>query len=232
MSESIVINCDCMEYMGTLPDKAFDLAVVDPPYFSGPERRGYYGSRVSKISVHRDYPISPQWDIPGVEYFEELQRVAKHYIVWGCNYFCYPFAPGRIVWDKCNSSSSFSDCELAATDLFTSVRIFRYMWNGMFQGKSFEDGTIQRGNKKLNEKRIHPTQKPVALYQWIFKNYAKPGDRILDTHLGSGSSRIAAYDAGLDFVGCELDPTYFKLQEERFNEYTAQQSLFILDGEN
>lgn len=231
MSESIVVNCDCMEYMRRVPDKAFDLAVVDPPYFSGPERRGYYGSRVSKIGVHRDYPISPQWDIPGVEYFEELQRVAKHYIVWGCNYFDYHFAPGRIVWDKCNSSSSFSDCELAATDLFTSVRIFRYMWNGMFQGKSFEDGTIQQGNKKLNEKRIHPTQKAVALYQWIFKNYAKPGDRILDTHLGSGSSRIAAYDAELDFVGCEIDPTYFKLQEERFNEYTAQQSIFLMESE-
>lgn len=230
MSESIVVNCDCMEYMRTVPDKAFDLAVVDPPYFSGPERRGYYGSRVSKIGVHRDYPISPQWDIPGAEYFEELQRVAKHYIVWGCNYFDYHFALGRIVWDKCNSSSSFSDCELAATDLFTSVRIFRFMWNGMLQGKSMHEGTIMQGNKKLNEKRIHPTQKPVALYRWIFKNYAKPGARILDTHLGSGSSRIAAYDAGLDFVGCEIDPTYFKLQEERFNEYTAQQSLFVMEG--
>ena len=164
MSESIVVHCDCMEYMRTVPDKAFDLAVVDPPYFSGPERRGYYGSRVSKIGVHRDYPISPQWDIPGVEYFAELQRVAKHYIVWG------------IVWDKCNSSSSFSDCELAATDLFTSVRIFRFMWNGMLQGKSIEEGATMQGNKKLNEKRYHPTQKPIALYKWIFKNYAKPGD--------------------------------------------------------
>lgn len=88
----------------------------------------------------------------------------------------------------------------------------------------------QQGNKKLNEKRYHPTQKPIALYKWIFKNYAYAGDRILDTHLGSGSSRIAAYDAGLDFVGCEIDPTYFKLQEERFNEYTAQQSLFVMEG--
>ena len=231
MRESIVVNIDCMEYMRTVPDKAFDLAVVDPPYFSGPERRGYYGCRVSKIGVHRDYPISPQWDIPGTEYFEELQRVAKHYIVWGCNYFDYHFAPGRIVWDKCNSSSSFSDCELAATDLFTSVRQFRFMWNGMLQGKSMHEGAIMQGNKKLNEKRIHPTQKPVALYRWIFKNYAKPGDRILDTHLGSGSSRIAAYDAELDFVGCEIDPTYFKLHEERFNEYTAQQSIFLMESE-
>lgn len=231
MSDNIVINCDCMDYMRTVPDEAFDLAVVDPPYFSGPERRGYYGSRFSKIGVHRDYPISPQWDIPGKEYFDELRRVARHYIVWGCNYFDYHFAPGRIVWDKCNSSSSFSDCELAATDLFTSVRQFRFMWNGMLQGKSMDEGAIMQGNKKLNEKRYHPTQKPVALYQWIFKNYAKPGDRILDTHLGSGSSRIAAYDAGLDFVGCEIDPTYFKLQEERFNEYTAQQNIFLMEGE-
>ena len=231
MSENIVIKCDCMNYMRTVPDKAFDLAVVDPPYFSGPERRGFYGNRVSKIGVHRDYPVSPQWDIPGKEYFDELRRVARHYIVWGCNYFDYHFAPGRIVWDKCNSSSSFSDCELAATDLFTSVRQFRFMWNGMLQGKSMREGAIMQGNKKLNEKRIHPTQKPVALYRWIFKNYAKPGDRILDTHLGSGSSRIAAYDAELDFVGCEIDPTYFKLQEERFNEYTAQQSLFMMEGE-
>ena len=138
MSESIVVNCDCMEYMRTLPDKAFDLAVVDPPYFSGPERRGYYGCRVSKIGVHRDYPISPQWDIPSVEYFEELQRVAKHYIVWGCNYFDYHFAPGRIVWDKCNSSSSFSDCELAATDLFTSVRIFRYIGTECCKGRALK----------------------------------------------------------------------------------------------
>lgn len=147
MSESIVVNCDCMEYIHGVPDKAFNLAVVDPPYFSGPERRGYYGSRVSKIGVHRDYPISPQWDMPGAEYFEELQRVAKHYIVWGCNYFDYHFAPGRIVWDKCNSSSSFSDCELAATDLFTNVRIFRFMWNGMLQGRSIEEGATMQGTK-------------------------------------------------------------------------------------
>lgn len=94
-----------------------------------------------------------------------------------------------------------------------------------------DEGAIMQGNKKLNEKRYHPTQKPVALYQWLFKNYANSSDRILDTHLGSGSSRIAAYDAGLDFVGCEINPTYFKLQEERFNEYTAQQNIFLMEGE-
>ena len=120
-------NMDCMKGMAQFPDGFFDLAVVDPPYFSGPERRGYYGSKVSKIGVYRDYPVSPVWEIPGRAYFDELRRVAKHYIVWGCNYFSYEFAPGRIVWDKCKKGTSFSDCDLAATDLFNTVRLFRFM---------------------------------------------------------------------------------------------------------
>lgn len=150
----------------------------------------------------------------------------KKYIVWGCNYFNYIFSHGRIVWDKCNGGSSFSDCEIAATNCHDSVRLFRYMWNGMLQGKSISEGHIMQGNKKLNEKRIHPTQKPVALYTWIFKNYAKEGYKILDTHLGSGSSRIAAYNAGLDFIGCEIDKNIFNLQEKRFKEHTSQINLF------
>ena len=210
-----------------MPDKCFDLAVVDPPYFSGPERRGYYGSKESKIGVHRDYPISPTWELPKTEYFAELQRVSKHYIVWGCNYFVFPFAPGRIVWDKCNSSSTFSDCEIAATNSHDSVRLFRFMWNGMCQGKSINEGYIKQGDKTLNEKRIHPTQKPVALYAWLYSRYAKRGDKILDTHLGSGSSRIAAYNAGLDFVGFEIDRNYFEAQEARFARHTAQGNLFL-----
>ena len=217
---------DCMDVMQEYPDKYFDLAVVDPPYFSGPERRGYYGSKVSKIGVRRDYPISPKWDIPTREYFNELERVAKRYIVWGCNYFNYHFAPGRIVWDKCNGGSSFSDCEIAATNCHDSVRLFRYMWNGMMQGKSISEGFIQQGNKALNERRIHPPQKPVALYTWIFQKYAKLGDKLLDTHLGSGSSRRAAYDFGLDFTGIEIDPEYFAKQEAAWSEYTAQERIF------
>lgn len=219
---------DCMEGMAQFPNDFFDLAVVDPPYFSGPERRGYYGSKVSRIGVHRDYPVSPKWDVPGREYFDELLRVSRHYIVWGCNYFDYRFAPGRIVWDKCNANTSFSDCEIAATDLFSSVRLFRFMWNGMMQGKSLAEGHIMQGNTALNEKRIHPTQKPVALYDWIFREYAAPGQRVLDTHLGSGSSRIAAYNAGLKFTGFEISPEYYSLQEKRFQEYTAQQDMFHL----
>lgn len=147
-------NMDCLPAMELFPDNYFDLAVVDPPYFSGPERRGFYGSKVSKIGVHRDYPVSPAWSKPEPEYFRELFRVCRHYIVWGCNYFDYQFATGRIVWDKCNGNSSFSDCEIAATNLFSSVRMFRYMWSGMMQGKSITEGDTMQGNKSLNEKRI------------------------------------------------------------------------------
>lgn len=222
-----VINDDCMNVLRALPDNSFDLAIVDPPYYSGPERRSFYGSEVSAVGVaRRSYPKSRKWTVPVSEYFQELERVAKHYIVWGCNYFYYRFASGRIVWDKCNQSSSFSDCELAATDLFSSVRIFRYMWNGMMQGKSMSEGWIMQGNKKLNEKRIHPTQKPVVLYAWLLNNYATPGFRILDTHLGSGSSMIAAWDLGFEFTGIEIDPVYYKAAVNRFRQHIAQGRLF------
>lgn len=222
-----IINDDCLNVLRALPDNSFDLAIVDPPYYSGPERRSFYGSEVSAVGVaRRFYPKSRKWTVPVSEYFQELERVAKHYIIWGCNYFYYRFASGRIVWDKCNQSSSFSDCELAATDLFSSVRIFRYMWNGMMQGKSMTEGWIMQGNKKLNEKRIHPTQKPVALYAWLLNNYASPGFRILDTHLGSGSSMIAAWDLGFEFTGIEIDPVYYKAAVNRFRQHIAQGRLF------
>lgn len=220
-------NVDCMKAMANYPDKYFDLAVVDPPYFSGPERRGYYGKKISPIGVHRSYPVSPEWVVPDEKYFKELLRISKNYIVWGCNYFDYHFAPGRIVWDKCNGSSSFSDAEIAATNCHDSTRLYKFMWNGMQQGKSSVEGHIMQGNKKLNEVRIHPTQKPIALYEWIFSKYTKPGYKVLDTHLGSGSSRVAAYDAGLDFVGFEIEPYYFEAQEERFQKHISQTNLFL-----
>ncbi len=221
-----VYNTDCLPAMRAYPDKYFDLAVVDPPYFSGPERRKYYGSEVSTQKVkRREYHVAERWQVPGEDYFKELERISKRYIIWGCNYYDYVFAPGRIVWDKCNGASTFSDCELAATNCHDSVRLFRYMWNGMMQGKSMEEGHVMRGNKAQNEVRIHPTQKPLDLYRWIFTKYAKPGDRILDTHVGSGTSRRAAYDFGLDFVGYEIDKVYFDLQEEAFEAHTAQMRI-------
>lgn len=222
---SEVYNCECMEYMKTVPDKFFDLAIVDPPYFDVPNKLGYYGSYVSSSGVKRDGYECIHWAVPGRDYFEELKRVSKNQIVWGCNYFDYIFSPGRIIWNKVNGSSSFSDCEIAACSLIDSVRMFTYMWNGMVQGKSIKEGHIMQGNKKLNENRIHPTQKPTALYLWLLKNYAKPGNKILDSHMGSQSSRIAAYKLGFDYYGCELDEYYFRKGCERFNKECKGQIL-------
>lgn len=217
---------DCMDVLRKLPDKSFDLAIVDPPYFSGPERRQFYGKKKSSIGVSRIYAKSEKWEVPDAEYFDELRRVAKFYVIWGCNYFEYIFHPGRIVWDKCNGSSSFSDCEIAATNLFKSVRLFPFMWNGMLQGKSYMDGRTMQGNKARNEKRIHPTQKPVALYAWLLTKFAQPGWRILDTHLGSGSIAIACEELGFELLGIELDEHYYSAAKERLRSHLAIPSLF------
>ncbi len=209
---------DCKKGMAQFPDHYFDLAVVDPPYFSGPEKRQFYGKRISPIHVQRYYRPSRAWKVPDKRYFKELFRASKEQIIWGCNYFDYSFGPGRIVWDKCNGESSFSDCELAFCSLHNSTRLFRFMWNGMFQGKSMAEGFIQQGNKKLNEKRIHPTQKPVALYRWIFQKYSKPGMTFLDTHVGSASSLIAAAEAGLKSVGFKIDAYHYERSQQRLKK--------------
>lgn len=218
---------DCMDILPGIASKSFDLAIVDPPYYSGPERRQFYGSKVSTRGVARhNYPVSEKWLVPTAEYFDELRRVAKYYIVWGCNYFDYIFDHGRIVWDKCNYKSSFSDCEIAATNLIESVRIFPFMWNGMLQGKSISEGRVMQGNKALNEKRIHPTQKPVALYAWLLQTFAKKGWTVLDTHLGSGSSAIACYELGHPMLGIEINHNYYGGAEKRLIEYQRQLKLF------
>lgn len=218
-----LINDDCMNVMAQYPDQYFDLAVVDPPYFDGPNKSGYYGKGYSSLGVQRakHYENCSHWNIPGAEYFNELKRVSKNQIIWGANHFAGVFdssSPCWIVWDKDNGKSSFADVELAYSSFGTAARIFKYMWNGMHQG-SFG------GNTKLNERRIHPTQKPVALYDWIYANYTEPGQRILDTHLGSGSSAIAAHYAGLKFVGCEIDADFFKNTVARVEQQTKQLDL-------
>ncbi|MGQ7430272.1 DNA methyltransferase [Streptococcus suis] len=220
------INANCMDVMRQYPDGYFDLAIVDPPYFSGPEKRKYYGRKISPIGVQRLYGQTSEWEVPGTEYFEELFRVSKNQIIWGVNYFQYNFAPGRIVWDKVNGRSSFSDCEIAYCSFHDSVRLFRYMWNGMMQGKSISEGHIQQGNKSLNEMRIHPTQKPVNLYIWLLHNYASDGDKILDTHVGSASSLVACKELGFEYVGCELDKNIYNLAKQRLETYEMQVKLF------
>ena len=219
------INADCMDVMREYPDNYFDLAIVDPPYFSGPEKQKFYGRKISPIGVQRLYGQTSEWNVPGKDYFDKLFRVSKNQIIFGVNYFQYDFGPGRIVWDKVNGQSSFSDCEIAYCSFHDSVRMFRYMWNGMMQGKSISEGYIQQGNKSLNETRIHPTQKPVNLYIWLLQNYANDGDKILDTHVGSASSLIACEELGFDYVGCELDKDIFESSNQRLQIYKRQIKL-------
>lgn len=153
-------------------------------------------------------------------------RVSKHQIIWGCNYFDYPLAGGLIIWDKCNDGSDQSDAEVAYNSLTNRVDIFRYMWRGMFQGKSISEGTIQQGNKKLNEKRIHPTQKPINLYRWILQKYKIPSDwKLLDTHVGSASSLIAFHEAGLQYVAFEKDKYIYELSKKRLDAEMAQMRI-------
>lgn len=225
--QRIFENIDCMTAMQQYPDKYFDLAIVDPPYFAGPNKRRYYGKSISTSLVKRHYyPVIDEWKIPGKAYFDDLFRVSKNQIIWGCNYFSYPFGSGRIIWDKCNGHSSFSDCEIAFCSLHDSVRLFRYMWNGMCQEKSITEGHIMQGNKSKNEKRIHPCQKPVALYEWLLQTYAKPGNIILDTHVGSASSLIACENLNLDYVGMEINGEIYKLATQRLESHRLQLTLF------
>lgn len=204
MAESIAYNMDCMEYMRSLPDNAFDLAVVDPPY--GIEKGFSATSRIQKYGQMETVNDRK----PTVEYFEELFRVSKNQIIWGYNHLSdiLPSTKEFIFWYKHQPVDSYSDGELAWTSFKKTAKCFDYPFFGGIGAD--KDG------------RIHPTQKLIALYTWIFQKYANQGDKILDTHLGSGSSRIAAYDAGLDFVGCEIDNDYYKAQEERFAAHSAQ----------
>lgn len=258
MAQSLAFNADCMEAMREFPDGFFDLAVVDPPYGDGSsqsvnvERERENAAAMEQIrptlrplqnrnrgggtAVHFQRKNCRQpdgtwgyaswrnlgeevckkivaWDVaPKQEYFEELFRISRDQIIWGGNYFSLPPTRCFLIWRKLTISESFS------------MAMAEYAWTSFnSNAKVFECTPQGKGD------RFHPTQKPVALYSWIFKNYAQPGMKIVDTHLGSGSSRIAAYDAGLDFWGYEIDKTYFELQEERFEKHSAQQNLFLMD---
>lgn len=223
-------NMECVEGMKEFPDKYFELAIVDPVY--GDVKAGGYMTGKSKggVGPHPNYNYSI-WRQPKTDkrYFEELFRVSKNQIIWGGNYFAEEIGKNStcwIVWDKCNGKTHWADCELAWTSFSSAVRMFRFMWNGMMQGKSIEQGHVMQGNKTLNEKRIHPTQKPVALYKWLLSNYAEPGDKILDTHVGSASSLIACQDLGFDYIGFELDQDYYSAAKQRIERETAQMKLF------
>jgi site-specific DNA-methyltransferase (adenine-specific) len=205
MSKSEVHLIDCMEFLRSVPDKAYSLAVVDPPY--GLQIDGQKLSNTNKNPKHnRKSHEFKGWDnsIPSAEYFIELFRVSQNQIIWGGNYFTEYLKPTKawIFWYKGQNDLTMSDGEMAWTSLEKVTRQI----------------TINRA-VLIKQNTIHPTEKPVALYDWIFRNYAKPNDTILDTHMGSQSSRISAYKAGLDFTGCELDPEYFEQGNERFRNF-------------
>lgn len=213
------INADCMDHLKNYPDRHFDLAIVDPVY-GGVTKGGYMthnkGQRIGTGKADQKGYHASLWSQQktGAKYFEELLRVSKNQVVWGGNYFAdvLPPSQGWIVWDKQHAAErSFADCELAWTSFNRATRIFRFMWDGMLQG-----------DMKHKEDRIHPTQKPVALYKWILSKYAKQGDLILDTHVGSGSSLIACDRMGFEYVGYEIDPVYYGKAKERIEEETAQ----------
>ena len=203
-------NIDCMELMANLKDKEIDLAIVDPPYGIG---AGSISFKNGSSKSEKKYFREKCWDIkPNRSYFDELFRISKNQIVWGGNYFLdyLPSTRCMIFWDKTIHGNSYADGELAWTSFDKNVRYFRE--------------NIAQTN---SEGRIHPTQKSIKLYEWLLTNYAKKGQKVLDTHLGSGSSAIAAHYFGVDFVGCELDKSYFDAAKARFDMATRQLAMSI-----
>lgn len=238
--KSEAYNMDCMEYMRQFPDKYFELAVVDPPYGIGVTKMNFIHRPQltakqkdgSKLRVPRKKKATySEWDSipPNNHYFDELVRVSKAQIIFGINHFNWGRDwNGIIKWDKCVPDKvSFSRYEFAYCSLIDFEYEVKLLFSGMQQSHSLLNPITAGGNKSLNEKRIHPTQKPVLLYRKIFMDFAKPGDKILDTHLGSGSSRIAAYEMGFDFYATELDKIHFSDQEKRFQNFKSQLKLAL-----
>lgn len=208
-----LLNMDCMDYMRECEDNAFDLAIVDPPYGIGDFSMSQ--NKKGKIGKKAKWKYSWNDDVPDLNYFAELSRVAKDAIIWGANYYnCFSEKGGGIVWFKDVVHPNISKCEIASCTHHKKVEYIRLDWTNT------DKYNLLRGAD------IHPCQKPVGLYMWLLENYAKPGQRILDTHLGSGSSAIAAYYFGCDFVGMEIDEDYYKAAVERFNNETKQVAMF------
>jgi len=205
-----ITNEDNMESMSRYADKYFDLAIVDPPY----------GINVTKMTLgngkNKIDRGSSEWDanVPNQNYFDELFRVSKNQIIFGANYMTefLPGSSGWIFWDKGTGSNDFSDGELAFTSFKRALRKYKISWVG--------------ANANNGTPRIHPTEKPIKLYEWLIMNYANPDDKILDTHLGSGSIAIACHNLGYQLTACELDKDYYKVALKRIEQHKAQQRLF------
>lgn len=211
-SEIKLFNMDCMEAMKQMPDNAFDLAIVDPPYGIGTCVRSN-----SRIHAKMDWNDKT----PSKLYFKEIKRVSKHQIIWGVNYYVgMRFPVGRIIHNKIGMNQvqfpNYSDADIASQSINRLIKVFTHTWRGNCQGD-----IINWGNTG-SDKRIHPTQKPVGLYKWILRNYAPPQANILDTHLGSGSIAIACYDMGFDLTGYEIDKDYYDAAVKRLEKHKRQ----------
>jgi site-specific DNA-methyltransferase (adenine-specific) len=220
-ASSEVYLMDCIQLMKHYPDKYFDLAVVDVPYGIGADNNSNRGGKKNGKSFAKSVDYGKKdWDKepPPIEYFYELFRVSKNQIIWGANHFIsrMPYDSACwLVWDKDNGDNDYADCELAWTSFDKAVRKVKYKWHGMLQQ-----------NMKDKEQRIHPTQKPIGLYDFVFGRFTEAGAKVLDTHLGSGSSRISANKNGLNFVGCEIDEEYFNKSCKRYDDFVSQVRLF------
>ncbi|MHC4378764.1 MAG: DNA-methyltransferase [Planctomycetota bacterium] len=225
MSNINLIQGDGQEAIKAYPDNAFEWAIIDPPY-GLKEAAGKNLTRKKPVFggqqlTHPTPYAAKEWDNQPAppEFFQELLRVSKNQIIFGANHFIENIpnanSPCWIVWDKDNGNSHFADCELAWCSAKTAVRKVKFRWNGLLQQ-----------DMKNKEKRIHPTQKPVSLYKWILRTYTKPGDLILDTHLGSGSIAIACHYTKRRLTAYEIDPEYYEAALKRFKEQTAQRAMF------
>jgi site-specific DNA-methyltransferase (adenine-specific) len=205
---NVVHLCDCMEFMKGIPDKYYELAIVDPPYGIN------WMEQIKNPNTGKNWKQyeSKSWDksTPSKDYFNEIKRVSKNQIIWGANYFegMTP-TPCWVIWDK-QQEFSGATFEMAWTSFSSPAKAFR----------------MARCEAYVGINKIHPTQKPVALYKWLLQNYAKPGDKIFDSHVGSGSIRIACHEMGFDFEGCEIDKDYWEAQERRYRIFLAQPDLF------
>lgn len=232
----IITNEDNLDLMSRYPDNYFDLAIVDLEYCIGAskpsDKSGFVKQKNgAKLFVKQPDYTPKDWDFKksSPEYFKELFRVSKKQIVKGGNY--YGLSGGYLVWNKLNGISDQFDCELFWLSFTQRTDNFYYLWSGMMQGiycgKDIKKALIQQGNKKLNEVRIHPTQTPIPVYKYLLSKYAESGDKILDTHLGSGSIAIACYDFGFELTACEVDKEYYQNTIKRItNHISTHQSLF------
>lgn len=250
------VECiDNIKFMKKFPDKFFDLAMPDPPYGIGEAGKNHKsrnrlvrqkdGLRMRRCAS-TDYE-KKDWDNqpPSDEYFDLLFSVAINHIVFGANYFTQivgtSFKPPRrveyesflrkypngwIVWDKVNGGNDFNDCELIWTSFDFESYVLPFMWAGMMQGKSISEGAIMQGDKTKNEKRIHPTQKPILIYKYLLFKFSAHNQKVIDTNMGSQSSRIAAHEMGVDYWGCENDHGIFTKGEKRYNQHISQLSIF------